>query len=384
MIKELLNLVRGKRVFIATHWDADGISTGAMLYHTLKNHAANIRTLSKGKIFRIEGSDIPHDVDYVICTDVQPAATIRQPVIYIDHHPYETDGQKGLKETFALKIYDTSYQSSSYLCWDRVMQQTEEPYLLFLCLLGFFGDAGKANQLPAELERKALRAFPELMAPTVWPDGRMCLEIEKYVSSINVGKRMHWNGTVPFELLKSIERYEDFINEVHPLARDIASYKRELRHLYSMDVVVEDLGPLHLINIECPRNIQGVLCARHMDGKPILVLNKYDEQNVMGSMRVPEENQFDAGSFLQGLMGSVAGLLGGGHEKAGGVSFPAIALPQFYDAVNRAISEQYAAPKLSPSPAFPAASVSLVSPPPLPSSPPLSDHGERTTPANRY
>ncbi len=335
MIRDLIRLTKGKRVFIATHWDADGITSGAMLYHCLKQHAAQITTLSKGKVFRIDGADIPKDTDIVICTDVQPADTITQPVVYIDHHPTDEQGLKGLKKEFALKAYDMSYQSSSYLVWDKVLERTEEPYMVFLALLGFFGDAGKNTEIPAQLESNALRSFPELMEPHVWPDGKMCLAIEKYVSSINLGKRMHWQGTVPFELLKSIDSYEQFVKQEHPLFQELEQYKRELRHLYGMDVTVESHGPLDLIMIECPRNVQGVLCARHMDGKPILVLNRYNSQNVMGSLRVPDGVRFDAGAFLQRFMGKIDGLLGGGHEKAGGISFPADELGRFFAVLKR-------------------------------------------------
>jgi len=308
MIDKILDLVNGKNVFIATHWDADGITSGAMLYHSLKNHAKSIRTLSKGKVFRIEDSDIPKDADIVICADVQPSNSIKQRVIYIDHHPYE-ENVKGLKSEFIFKAYDTGYQSSSYLLWDQVLKQTGEPYMVFLALLGFFGDAGKNDEIPIELEVKALDSFPELMEPCYWPDGRMCLKIETLVSSINVGKRMHWQGTVP-------------------------------RQLYRMPVKIEDLGTIDFIKISCPHNVQGVLCARHMNEKPILTVNHYDRDNVMGSMRVPENIDFDAGAFLQSFMGRVDGLLGGGHEKAGGMSFPANELENFYNALKETTSVQ--------------------------------------------
>src|SRR3989344_6686306 len=163
MIGDLIKLVKGKQVFIATHWDADGITSGAMLYHSIKHHAKTIRTLSKGKVFRIDGSDVPKGTDIVMCADVQPADTIAQPVIYFDHHPYDNNGLKGLKQSFVLKAYDTSYQSSSYLVWDKVLEQTEEPYMTFLALLGFFGDAGKNTEIPPKLEAVALKSFPELM-----------------------------------------------------------------------------------------------------------------------------------------------------------------------------------------------------------------------------
>ena len=339
MIDKILDLVNGKNVFIATHWDADGITSGAMLYHSLKNHAKSIRTLSKGKVFRIEDSDIPEDADIVICADVQPSNSIKQGVIYVDHHPYE-ENVKGLKSEFIFKAYDTGYQSSSYLLWDQVLKQTGEPYMVFLALLGFFGDAGKNDEIPIELEVKALDSFPELMEPCYWPDGRMCLKIETLVSSINVGKRMHWQGTVPMELLKSINSYEDFVNKNHPLFREIDNYKRILGQLYRMPVKIEDLGTIDFIKISCPHNVQGVLCARHMNEKPILTVNHYDRDNVMGSMRVPEKIDFDAGAFLQSFMGRVDGLLGGGHEKAGGMSFPANELENFYNALKETTSVQ--------------------------------------------
>ena len=54
MLKEkLLKLVEGKDVFLATHWDADGITSGSMIYHLIKGKSKRVRTISKGEVFLI-------------------------------------------------------------------------------------------------------------------------------------------------------------------------------------------------------------------------------------------------------------------------------------------------------------------------------------------
>lgn len=325
MLDKFLNLVKGKNVFLATHWDADGVTSGAMIYHAIKSKAKCVKTLSKGKVFRIDKEDIPKNIDIVICTDVQPSEQIDLPVIYIDHHPLE----KGTKNKFLFSIHDENAQSCALLIWEKLLKQTDEPYFLFLTLLGFFGDGGKNTDIPIELEVKAMDNFPELMKPNVSYDGDTYLEIEKYVSALNTGKRMHWEGTVPFELLKSIDSYEPFVNCTHPLAKEIDGYKKELRNLYNMSLKIEELDHLDFAKIKCDKNIQGALCARNMKDKPIMVMNNYDGNNILASMRVPDGVDFDAGEYLQNFIGKIPDLIAGGHQKAGGLSFPAEHLGNF-------------------------------------------------------
>jgi len=325
MLKQFLDLVKGKNVFLATHWDADGVTSGAMIYHIIKSKAKNVKTISKGKVFRIDKEDVPQDTEIVICTDVQPSEKIEQPVIYIDHHPLE----KGIKKDYIFSLHEESAQSCALLIWEKLLNQTDDSYFLFLTLLGYFGDGGKNKDIPIELEVKAMNSFPELMKPNIGYEGETYLEIERYVSSLNTGKRMHWEGTVPFELLKSIDSYEPFIHGTHPLAKEINNYKKTLRSLYDMRLNIEDMKHLHFAKIECDKNVQGVLCARNMKNKPIMILNNYDEDKMMASMRVPDNLDFDAGSYLQNFIGEIPDLLAGGHEKAGGLTFPAQYFPEF-------------------------------------------------------
>ena len=323
MLKQFLRLVDGKKVFLATHWDADGVTSGALIYHTIKNKAKSVKTISKGKVFRIDPEDIPPETEIVICTDIQPSQDIDIQVIFIDHHPLE----EGMKKNLIFSLHDPNAQSCALLIWEKLLNQTDEPYFVFLTLLGFFGDGGKNAEIPIELEVQAMNSFPELMKPNIGYGGETYLEIEKYVSALNTGKRMHWEGTVPLELLKSIDSHEPFIYNTHPLAWEIDNYKKELRNLYGMKLNIQDMGDIDVARISCDKNVQGALCARNMDGKPIMVLNEYDD-NIIASMRVPDNVDFDAGSFLNTFVGKIPNLIGGGHEKAGGISFPA----QHYDA----------------------------------------------------
>ena len=56
--QKLISLVKDKKVMIATHWDADGVTSGALLYHIIKGHAKEIHTISKGEVFRIRKEDV--------------------------------------------------------------------------------------------------------------------------------------------------------------------------------------------------------------------------------------------------------------------------------------------------------------------------------------
>ena len=89
-LRKILELTKGKEVFIATHYDADGITSGAIIYHLIKNNASKINTTSKGLVFRIEPEDISGNPDVIICTDIKPSQNLDpKKVIYIDHHPMQ-------------------------------------------------------------------------------------------------------------------------------------------------------------------------------------------------------------------------------------------------------------------------------------------------------
>ena len=81
----LLSLVKGKNVFLATHWDADGVTSGALIYHMIKKHAKIVGTVSKGDVFVITKDDVPEDVDIIICTDIHAGRDLDpKKVIYIE------------------------------------------------------------------------------------------------------------------------------------------------------------------------------------------------------------------------------------------------------------------------------------------------------------
>ncbi|MBW3016921.1 hypothetical protein KY316_00990, partial [Candidatus Woesearchaeota archaeon] len=274
MLKKLLELVDGKKVFIGTHWDADGIASGAIVYHLIKQKAKSVKTLSKGDVFLIEADDVPKNTDIVICTDIHASDGIKQPVIYIDHHPVgEDEFEMHVDESkikYVMKVHDDKAQSCTLVLWENFLKDIDNPYYVFLTLMGFFGDNGHHLQLPVELETRALDAFPELLElkKSYYGNGSY-MEIQKYVSALNTGKRMHWSGQVPLELFKSIDSHHAFVFNQHPLAIELQRYKYDLREYYSMAVNKIDIGKLEYAMIVCDKNIQGVLCQKHQNGKPV-------------------------------------------------------------------------------------------------------------------
>ena len=139
---------------------------------------------------------------------------------------------------------------------------------------------------------------------------------------------MNWSGDEPLELLTSVSRVEALF--AHEIFARLCSYRQELREAYNTDVTINRLGRVDFILISSPKNIQGVVAARHMDGRPIIVVNHYDNE-LIGSMRVPDSADFNAGSFLEQFNGRVPSFLGGGHEKAAGFNLPPDGFNQFFE-----------------------------------------------------
>ena len=332
----LINLVKGKDVFMGTHWDADGVTSGALIYHMIKKHAKSIQTLSKGDVFVIAKEDVPGNPDIIICTDIHPSTELDpKKIIYIDHHPSEDN------DKFLMHIHDDKEQSCSLLIWKELLQDTEDPYFIFLTLLGYFGDNGKKEDLPLELFMKAQKLLTtntkfgehNLMAKkeSRWSDGYY-YEVQRFVSALNTGKRMNWSGDIPFECLKQITNFRDFIYNKHPYAKQLQLYRQELRDYYSMKIDVKELENIHYSIISCDKNVQGVLCARYMKDKPIIVINKLGDK-VIASMRVPDDLDFDAGAYLSEFTTKMKTVVGGGHEKAGGVTFEAHEMDKFIELI---------------------------------------------------
>ncbi len=334
-LEKLRCLVKDKTVMLVCHYDADGVTSGAMIYHLIKDYAKEINTLSKGLVFRVEPEDIEGDPDVIITVDIKPSTELDlSKVAYIDHHPMQ-EGEEG----FLFSLHDDQSQSCSLLIWKELMPLTNDPYMIFLTLLGYFGDGGKIEDIPLDLEIKAnellkvntSRGVHNLMErkSSRFSSGDY-LEIQRYVSAINTGKRMHWHGNVPLELLKNIKDFKQFIYNIHPLAQQLQEYRYQLRSLYDREIDLQDTGKVQYATIECEQNIQGVLCARHMNDKPIIVFNKYNGM-IIASMRVPDDLDFDAGSYLAEFKGKIDTVVGGGHEKAGGVTFEPQYLPRFIE-----------------------------------------------------
>ncbi len=332
ILQRFLETIKDKWVFIATHWDADGVSSGAMLYHLVKRFANITGTLSKGIVFKVDSSDIFSDYDYIIVSDIIPGNLDPNKVIYIDHHPHEKD--------YALKIHDDKKQSCSLLIWEKLIYPAilekvipidEIKYFVFLTLLGYFGDGGKEDDLPVELYIIAKEVLPDLMK---WNNfgNRYALEIERYVPLLNVGKRAFWDGNLPLQMLITTTSVEEIIYNIHPLAQELNKVRSEMRYKYNKEVELMEFKNLHVGIIECESNIQGVLCARLMQSKPILIINLYQDYAI-GSMRVPDNIDFDAGAFLKQLSERLEILEGGGHEKAAGITFWKKDLEKFLEAL---------------------------------------------------
>jgi len=334
----LISLIKGKRVFLGCHWDADGVTSGGMIYHLIKPHAKSVHTVSKGHVFLIEPDDIPRDIrediDYVITADIQPSDKFDpSKVIYIDHHPYD-------KKEFAMTIHEPDMQSCSIMIWDRLIENSkhaDDPYFVFLSLVGYFGDGGKRNAIPAELQVRANDMMPRLMKPrnSYYGNGTY-LPIETYVSLLNIGKRAHWSGDLPLSLVKDSTTIAPIVNKQHHLINELEHYRSILKGHYSMSVDFIDKKSFRYGVIECMMNVQGVLCARHMNGKPIIVLNKL-KGKVIGSMRVPDDYEFDAGAFLEKFTAVIPDFEGGGHEKAGGFSLKNDDLDLFLSELNKSL-----------------------------------------------
>lgn len=333
MRKQLIELCTGKLVQICSHWDVDGVCSAALIYHLLLPYAKHIRTRTKGMPFLITNDDIDKEAEVIICTDIQPSPEIchkEKIIVYIDHHPIEDT------RCFDIAIHGPSERSTTTLIYKSLMNNSKDPYVLFLTLAGYFGDGGKSKDIPEPLLSNAKEAIPDMMQEqeSQFKEGTY-LEIERHVSALNSGKRHNWSGDIPLEMLKSIDSYEPFTNSTHPIAVQLQQYKAMLKQDYNKSPEVKQVGKVDCAIITEPRNIQGVLAARLIKERPIIIMNVHGEV-IIGSLRVPEALDFDAGKFLERFNKEMKTFMGGGHEKAAGFTLNKDELELFIELLKNA------------------------------------------------
>ncbi|MDD4877910.1 MAG: DHHA1 domain-containing protein [Candidatus Nanoarchaeia archaeon] len=329
----LIEVCRDKKVRICSHWDVDGVCSAALIYHLILPHAKRIRTKTKGIPFLITSEDIDDEAEVIICTDIQPSEEIcgkGRIIAYIDHHPIEDTS------CFDIIIHDPSERSTTTLIYKKLMNNSKDPYVLFLTLAGYFGDGGKNTEIPEPLLSNAKEAIPDMMQEqeSHFKEGKY-LEIERHVSALNAGKRHNWSGDIPLEMLKSIDNYEPFTNITHPLAVQLQQYKAMLKQDYSKNPEVKQVGKVDCAIITEPRNIQGVLAARLIKERPIMIMNIHGDI-IIGSLRVPDSLDFDAGKFLEQFNSEMKTFMGGGHEKAAGFTLSKDELELFIELLKNA------------------------------------------------
>ena len=332
-VESIRNLVNGKRVTMVSHWDCDGVTSGAIIYNLIKHYAKDIRVKTKGEVFLVDEKDVDDGSEITICVDIPASRELLESndVILIDHHPNE------FTDLARYSVYDKDKQSCSLMIFEKILYEKlkVDQYLVFLSLLGYFGDNGSNKDIPIELQIIASELLPDMMKKNKsYYSNDHYLEIEKFVSLMNIGKRVDWSGDMPLRMLCSMKDYHELTNYSHPIARTLIDEKRELSKLYNQERDVNDLGHMHLIEINCDKNIQGVICARFMKDKPIIVINK-NKRNIMASIRAPEDCEHDVGEYLTRISAMIPGIVAGGHEKAGGASLD----DSNYDSFKRAIAE---------------------------------------------
>ena len=323
-IENLKKFVKNKVVTIAGHYDCDGLTSAALIYHTIKAWARKVNLVSKGIPYEVTPEDIPGETEKIICLDIKPSKKLNpSKIFYVDHHLNPDYWQ--VKHA----IYDENAQSCADLIFQEFLPDTKDPYTVFLSLLGYFGDCGKKEDIPQRLLDKARELIPEMLKENVnQSDNSKYLEIQKYVSGINIGKRMLWDANFILKMLCETENLDDFLGQKHPSHERINQLKKELKRFKKHKLTPKHGNQIDFSVIKSEHNLQGLLASSNLDNRPLLVLNNKDG-TMIGSLRVPNQLNFDANQYIQGLKEKMKDITGGGHEKATGISFPAPKLQEF-------------------------------------------------------
>lgn len=313
-----IDTIKGKKVLIIAHWDCDGVCSGAMLYHIVKEHANHVSYKTLGEQFYIPKEEFRDEYDYIICVDMQPQPSIvDERILYIDHHPTTH------LSNYRHYIHDENAQSCTELLWNtfhtsQIIPANKRAYFALLTLLGFISDGGVIDDV--------VQSLKEYIPKTV--------SLFTYISLLNTPKRIHWNGDMALEVLCELDSPVDIFNYNHPNLQKFQSYKNILQEYYKKEYICQSKGKFDVLIIREPYNIQGVLCAKHKSQRPIIVINTY-RKRCIGSLRISADENIDAGAFLEQFSTTISEWIGGGHEKAGGFSFASDQLDIFLETLKK-------------------------------------------------
>lgn len=299
----LLSLIKGKKVHISMDWDADGVAAGALICHLLSAYSTITYSASR------YATAFPKS-DYYIFIDRKPRENIPpKKVILIDHHFYKLEKKP-------IFILQEKAQSSTIIVYNKLVKDTKDPFVIFLILLGYFGDYGKREKIPNSLLTHAKKLLPELMILEKEKYGTR-YKIEKYVSTLNIGKRTRWSGQLPFELLRAITEYKELTQKKHPIAKELDALRNTLKEIPNIKVHLEDKKNVLFGEIKHEANIQGWLCRKYLKTKPVLIINTH-KKLIHGSLRVPDNIEFNAEEYIKKIAQKIPSTESGGHKKAAG------------------------------------------------------------------
>jgi len=307
---------KNKIVAIGCHYDADGVSSGALLFNLLKKFETNeILTISSDEKFIISKNQFKKDADIYIITDINPAEDIpAEKLIYLDHHPLQTE----LDGEIMWNLSDESSTSASILIFKSFLLWTLEDLYdyemeTFFMLTGYTGDMGDAiNNLDTNLYDSIQNYFPYLLKYSEF-NGKISLYIEKFRSYFNLGKRSGWNGNLILDDLKRFFNYKSLENYFFNDDKYVI-IKEELKELYSKkyDLIETENIVFTQVDVNEHYNIVGVIASRiNNDTKKTAIAIQEKNGVFKGSMR---STDIDCNEFINDC-----GLItGAGHQDAAG------------------------------------------------------------------
>ena len=329
----LKKAVENKTVAIGCHYDADGVSSGALLFNLVKKMSPKeILITSSDENFFISKNQFEKEADLYIITDINPGKDIEpEKLIYIDHHPLETYSEEKSKRI--LKNYtDESVQSASLLIFKtfllhKINDIKRYELETFFTLTGYIGDMGNPlEDLDSKLFEAFSESFPEFFKLREF-NGNISINLERFRSMFNLGKRFGWDGNLILDDLINLRSY----NEINHFFSDEDKYKiikEELKLLYSQDHKTFEKGKIAyaLLDIDDYYNITGVISSKlaNKTEKPSIAIQK--RKNIFkGSMR--SNGNFNCNKFVQ----NCDLISGAGHEQAAGFEVEKEKLDKFLE-----------------------------------------------------
>ncbi len=352
MLREALRFLKtidsSTSVTIASHHDADGVSSAAILDIFLKRHRGreadfiSINTIPPTSLVKnlktvISDRIILADLS-IVDTPLMERIVRFAPTLLIDHHSYEYIPKiEGLVYYNPRRRNKEIYQSASYLSFKIARRIVDISDKIWIAVVGIVGDYDITYS--KDLLSEAKKRFPEIRLRI---SDLLKTDFGKIANLIYAVKS---HGRYPMaDIVRLMEEFDspsEFLNDqrVEKYIRIYEEVNKEIEKEMARTMTeTERYGNIMFFELKSRFNITSIISSMVADRNRDMIVVIYERS--ANKVKISVRNQskkYDLGMLIREAISQIPGASGGGHPAAGGGQVPASRWDEFKAALIRAV-----------------------------------------------